>query len=86
MLFRSQVADAVGGGFVNSLARPGDALYASNVARPGNQVNRNTIPTQSVSWTGDPILNPQGPAQPSFAFNISNFWAQGVNIGLSVRF
>jgi len=61
-------------------------LFANNVARPGNQVNRNINTTQSTSWTEDthPIL--QGPAQPSFSFNSSNFWAQGVSLGLNIRF
>lgn len=63
-------------------------LYANNVARPGRQVNRNINPTQTVSWTEDPppLLNPQGPAEPSFSFDSSSFWAQGVNVGLSIRF
>jgi hypothetical protein len=61
-------------------------LYASNVARPGNQVNRNINTTQSSSWTEEVVLEPHGPAQPSFSFNSSSFWAQGINIGLSVRF
>jgi hypothetical protein len=61
-------------------------LYASDVVRPGNQINRNINPTQSVSYVGEPPVRLQGPAQPSFSFNTSDFWAQGVNIGLSVRF
>ncbi|MEO8305662.1 MAG: BBP7 family outer membrane beta-barrel protein [Betaproteobacteria bacterium] len=61
-------------------------LYANNVARPGNQINRNINPTLSAAWTEDPILDPQGPAQPSFSFNSSNFWAQGINLGVSIRF
>ena len=61
-------------------------LYASDVARPCNQINPNINPTQSVSWTQEPILNPQGPAQPSFSFNGSSLWAQGVNLGLAIRF
>jgi hypothetical protein len=61
-------------------------LYASNVARPGNQVNRNINPTQSVSYVGEPPVTLQGPAQPSFTFNDSDFWAQGINAGVSIRF
>lgn len=61
-------------------------LYTNNVVRPGNQLNRNINPTQSVSWVGETALNPQGPAQPSFKFNSSDFWAQGINVGLSFPF
>ena len=61
-------------------------LYANDVVRPGNQINRNINPTQSVSWGGGKFLNPQGPAEPSFKFNSSDFWAQGINVGLDFRF
>ena len=61
-------------------------LYVSNVVRPGNQINRNINPTQSVSYTGDLPVNLEGPAQPTFNFNSTSFWAQGVSIGLSVAF
>ena len=61
-------------------------LYASDVARPGNQINRNVNQTQSVSYTGAPSPTLIGPAQPSFGFNRSDFWAQGVGLGLEVRF
>ena len=61
-------------------------LYANSVARPGNQLNRNINTTQSASWTGDPNPSLQGAAQPSFSFNSSSFWAQGINIGLGIRF
>jgi hypothetical protein len=62
------------------------ALYASSVVRPGNQINRNVNATQSVSYVGEPFLEPVGPAQPSFSFNTSDFWAQSVSVGLEVRF
>jgi hypothetical protein len=61
-------------------------LYSNNVVRPGNQINRNINPTQSVSWVGEPPVTLEGPAEPSFKFKSSNFWAQGVNAGLSFRF
>lgn len=44
-------------------------LYASKVARPGNQINRNINPTQSVSYVGDVPANLDGTAQPAFKFN-----------------
>ena len=61
-------------------------LYTNSVARPGNQMNRNINPTQSVSYVGEPPVSLQGPAQPTFGFNSSSFWAQGVNAGLGIRF
>lgn len=61
-------------------------LFANNVVRPGNQVNRNLNTSQSASWTEDPNPTPSGPAQPSFSFNSSSFWAQGVSLGLGIRF
>lgn len=61
-------------------------IYASNVVRPGNQINRTLNTTQSTSWTEDPVVRPAGPAQPSFAFNDSAFWAQGINAGIAIRF
>jgi opacity protein-like surface antigen len=61
-------------------------LYTNNVVRPGNQINRNINPTQSTAHTEDPAPQRQGPAQPSFKFKSSDFWAQGINVGLSFRF
>jgi hypothetical protein len=61
-------------------------LYASNVVRPGNQIDRTINPTQSTAYTENPKPNAQGPARPSFGFNDTNFWAQGVSLGLAYRF
>jgi hypothetical protein len=61
-------------------------LYTNNVIRPGNQISRTINPNQSTSFTEDPLARPQPPAQPSFKFNSSDFWAQGINVGLSFRF
>jgi hypothetical protein len=61
-------------------------LYTNSVARPGNQMNRNINPTQSVSYVGEPPVSLQGPAQPTFGFNSSSFWAQGVTAGIGIRF
>ena len=61
-------------------------MYASNVVRPGNQINRTVNTTQSTSYAEDPAARLVGPAQPSSQFNDSNFWAQGINVGLSYRF
>lgn len=61
-------------------------LYANTVVRPGNQVNRTIDPNQSTSYTEDPAASAQGAAQPRFAFHSSSFRAQGINVGLTVRF
>lgn len=61
-------------------------LYASNVARPGEQVNRNVNPTQGVAYGNDPPATLVGAAQPNFNFNTTDFWAQTLSIGLAYRF
>jgi hypothetical protein len=61
-------------------------LYASNVARPGEQINRNINPTQSVAYGNNPPATLVGAAQPSFSFNTTDFWAQTLSIGLAYRF
>ena len=61
-------------------------LYASNVARPGDQINRNINPTQTVAYGNDPPVTPVGPAQPTFNFNTTDFWAQTLSIGFAYRF
>ena len=63
-----------------------NVLYTNSAIRPGNQINRNINPTQSVSWVGEPPATLEGTAEPSFQFKSSSFWAQGVNAGLSFRF
>jgi hypothetical protein len=61
-------------------------LYASDVARPGDQINRNINPTQTVAYGNDPPATLVGAAQPTFSFNTTDFWAQTVSIGLAYRF
>jgi hypothetical protein len=60
-------------------------LYASNVVQPGNQINPlgNTTRTGFAAASGIP---PIGPVAPTFSFNESSFWAQGMNFGLEFRF
>jgi hypothetical protein len=59
-------------------------LYMSDVARPGDQINRtvnpNIVPVSQTFGTA------AGPAQPSFTFNRTDFWAQGANFGFEVRY
>jgi hypothetical protein len=61
-------------------------LYASNVARPGDQVDRTINPTQSQAISLTNPANLSGPGQPGFKFEGSDFWAHGLNIGLAFNF
>lgn len=61
-------------------------LYASNVARPGEQIDRTVNPTQSLSF-GGPVGKPLvGEARPRFRFEGSDFWAHGLSAGLALQF
>jgi hypothetical protein len=59
-------------------------LYISNVVRPGNQIDRNLnisqLPTSGV------FGSLTGPARPAFNFQSSDYWAQGINLGLEYRY
>jgi len=59
-------------------------LYWTQVVRPGEQidvaVNSTQVPTSVLSG---PLT---GPARPAFNFRQSDFWAQGLNLGLEFRF
>jgi hypothetical protein len=54
-------------------------LYWSNVARPGDQIDLNVDSAQFPPATGTGV-------KPEFALHTSDFWAQGVNLGLDFRF
>lgn len=54
-------------------------LYDSSVVRPGEEIDR-SFPT--LGFPGVPT----GATQPSFSFQDSTFWAQGINFGLELRF
>jgi hypothetical protein len=58
----------------------------NKVARPGNQIDRVINPTGRPAITGEPPAPLTGPARPAFKFNNSDFWAQGLNVGLSFSF
>ena len=57
-----------------------DFLYWSQVVRPGNQIDHNVNPTQTLGGvlTGPPAPLPQ--------FNRSDFWAQGITVGLRFQY
>jgi hypothetical protein len=53
-------------------------LYWGSIARPGDQIDLDVNPDQLP-----PPLDPvEGPLRPAFEFHESDFWAQGMNIGL----
>ena len=58
-------------------------LYWSSVVRPGDQIDSGVNPTQLASAAGPGQL--VGPARPAFAFRTTDFWAQGVNLGIQLR-
>ena len=57
-------------------------LYWNNVVRPGNEINL------ALNSTRTPVslVPPTGPIAPIFSFRDSDFWAQGVNFGVGLRF
>lgn len=73
--------------FVNLLASY-NFIYISNTARPGDQLNRkiNTTKTAlaNASRTSGNVIPEVGPSFPSFKFQNSSFWAQGVGIGIEM--
>jgi hypothetical protein len=63
-----------------------DLVYWSQVVRPGNQINHNVNLTQNAVLDPNGLGRLVGPAQPAPLFNRSDFWAQGINLGLEVRY
>ena len=60
-------------------------LYISDVARPGNLIDRSINRTElPSSQTFNPLV--PGPQRPGFSWSGTDFWAQGINVGLSLRF
>ena len=59
-------------------------LYWSNVMRAGDQIDSGLNPTELTALTGRSLLS--GPARPSFPFQTTDFWAQGLNFGLQFRY
>jgi len=57
-----------------------DFLYWTNVVRAGDQVNLNINPNLL------PPAIPGGPAEPSLHNHHTDFWAQGINLGLSLNY
>lgn len=60
-------------------------IYVSDVARPGNLIDRSINRTElPSSQTFSPSVG--GPQKPGFTWSGTDFWAQGINIGFSLRF
>jgi hypothetical protein len=60
-------------------------IYMSDVARPGDLIDRTVNRTElPSSQTFNPIVG--GPQRPGFSWSGTDFWAQGINVGLSLRF
>jgi hypothetical protein len=57
-------------------------LYWSDVVRPGQQIDLNVNRTFQP---GSPIAR-SGPAVPAFAVTGTDFWAQGITVGLELRY
>ena len=57
-----------------------DLVYWNNVARPGDQIDLNIDPRQLP-----PATSPTA-TRPEFILHTSDYWAQGLNLGLDLRF
>jgi hypothetical protein len=60
-----------------------DFLYWSEVARPGDQIDRSINPTQLVRTPGGSVST-AGP--PFFTFQGTDFWMQAITFGLEIRY
>lgn len=58
-------------------------MYWSSVVRPGDQIDFGVNTTQLPTATGPGTL--VGAARPAFAFHDTDFWAQGINFGMELR-
>jgi hypothetical protein len=61
-------------------------LYFSDVARPGNQIDRTINPTQTNFANAVGFPPPAGQPAPLFNLHQSDFWAQGINFGVPFRY
>lgn len=61
-------------------------LYVSDAVRPAKQIDRVINPSQSVSISLQSLAILTGVPRPSFRFQTSDFWAQGLSAGVSFNF
>lgn len=59
-------------------------LYWSNVARPGDQIDRNVNPNRVPTFTD--FNQTGGGSGPRPLFNTTDYWAQGLTFGLEFKF
>ena len=63
-----------------------DFLYWTNVIRPGQQIDRTLDETQIPNFDTPGTIAPAGQNRPAVLFHQSDFWAQGLNLGLEFRY
>jgi hypothetical protein len=63
-----------------------DFLYWSSVVRPGDQIDRTLDPTKIPNFTPLPpgVTGPASPVRPAVPFRDTDFWAQGLTVGLEL--
>jgi putative beta barrel porin BBP7 len=61
-----------------------DLTYWSNVVRPGDQIDRNI--NRSYVPTSEFFGGPAFPQDPVILFRTTDWWMQGINFGVAVRF
>jgi hypothetical protein len=61
-----------------------DFLYWSSVVRPGDQIDRGLDTTRIPNFVSTD--QPTGLRRPAPQFNTTDFWAQGLNVGLEIRY
>ena len=59
-------------------------LYWSNVFRAGDQIDRGLNPSELAAVFGRGPST--GAARPTYTFQSTDFWAQGLNFGLQFRY
>ena len=59
-----------------------DFLYWSRVARPGQQIDTLVNTSQLLRQGGAAVV----PANPARIFHDTDYWAQGINLGLEFNF
>jgi hypothetical protein len=61
-------------------------LYASNVLRPGDQIDRNINPALLANLAAGTVPTLTFPYSPTLTFHSSSFWVQGVSAGIQVNY
>ena len=63
-----------------------DFLYWTNVVRPGQQIDRVIDETQIPNFDPPGTIAPAGLNRPAVLFRQSDFWAQGIHLGLEYKY